>query len=219
MSPFEGQGTSISRRYLNSRKIDTQLWQKVDTLKLSYGEKIDAVIEAWGLPIGAKARLAREVFGVSPRSVSRFLSGEFPASRRRDAEIALGLEGGWLDLDWDDLNALKRSLAERREAAAILGRVGFRPEVYGGSIDGEGTPKPISDPEGVAMHVGNVVTKAIQRMIDKNEMWYEGQSRDDLIEALHLLAAEFTRRKIDTEDLDIAIAFLRRRDKQPPKGR
>lgn len=199
--------------------MDAQLWSKVDTLKLGYGDKLDYVLDSWGLSRGVKKELAAQL-NVEPRSFSRFLAddGEFPPARRREVEGLLGLQAGWLDRDWTDLNALNRALDERRATATILAADAFKPHVYGASIDHGSIPKPISDSQGVAMHVGSVVTRAVQRMIDKNEMWYEGKSRDELIEVLHELAAELTRRKIDTEDLDMAIAYLRRRGKQQGKG-
>lgn len=193
------------------------MWSKVDTLALSYSTKLDAVIEAWGLPRGVKKRLAEEL-DITPRSLSRFLSGEdeFPNDRRRQVENLFGLTPGWLDRDWTDLNTLKRSLHERRELALVQGVSGFRPNVQKASIDYVDLPKLVSDPSsvGVAVHVGNVVATAIQRMIDKNELWYEGKSRDELIAALHSLAAEFTRHKIDTEDIELAIRYIRGRSRQ-----
>lgn len=201
--------------------MDAQLWQKVDTLTISYSEKIDYVIEVWGLESGAKKRLATEL-GVTQRSISRFLSDDFPPARRREVESALGLETGWLDRDWLDLKSLKRSLAERRERAAILGVEGLRPSVQRASIDPQRSPNPISDPRallpGVAMHVGNAVARAIHRMIERNEAWYDGKSRVELIEALHALAGEFTRRGYDTEDIEEAIRYIRRKGGSKDNG-
>jgi transcriptional regulator with XRE-family HTH domain len=157
-------------------------------------------------------RAFADLLHITESAVSRWMDGETepPPTRRRFMEEILQLPNGWLDLDG------KVKPSDVPSTGVYAPRpMRTRTRVSEG-IDRDATPQPISEPRTlseVALHVGNAVARAIQRTIDKNELWYRNKGRLDLIASLHTLAREFTDRGIDATDIDEAIAWLRRDSK------
>lgn len=124
LRPLGVYDTSSERGYLNGRNVDPQVWRKVDTPRLTFGETLRAVLALLGKERGAYRRLAAGM-GVGPRSMTRWARDKehCPPARRRQIEAMLGLERSFLDGPWTDTNGLKSALRESGLLAPTRGVV------------------------------------------------------------------------------------------------